>query len=449
MPFVAATRTREALTRFGVDLDAVSVDDAAARVTASVARERLVEALDRLLLGQPKPAGVRALLGRVDADPYRDAVRDAILADDRAKVVELASQKAALEQLSGFAAFLGDSREIGVERRRQLLQSAVSRRPADLGLLMTLSDTCPINQEGGANERLRWNQAAVAAAPANPAAYNNLGIVLRDKPDLAGAEAALREAIRLDPKDAAIHNNLGKVLFVQGRYAEARVAYAIALMLLPGEHALRADLSQRLSDCDRILKLTPRFSALLRGEDNPADNAERLAFARFAYDQKKFAIATRLWAEALASDPKLGDGRQTQYRYSGACAAALSAAGPGAEKPPLDTAAQAKLRGQALDSLTAELTAWEKLLTSGPPQDRPTIVRTLRHWQKDTDLASLRDQAALGKLPADEQKAFTQFWADVSALLKKAEEKPNAGPPPAPKDPEKKPEPAPQPPEKK
>ena len=52
------------------------------------------------------------------------------------------------------------------------------------------------------------------------------------------------------------------------------------------------------------------------------------------------------------------------------------------------------------------------------------MQRTLRHWQQDTDLAGIRDAAALAKLPADEQKAFAQLWADVAALLKKAEEKP-------------------------
>ena len=46
----------------------------------------------------------------------------------------------------------------------------------------------------------------------------------------------------------------------------------------------------------------------------------------------------------------------------------------------------------------------------------------MRHWQKDTDLAGIRDAAALAKLPAEEQKACTQLWADVAALLKKAAE---------------------------
>ena len=39
---------------------------------------------------------------------------------------------------------------------------------------------------------------------------------------------------------------------------------------------------------------------------------------------------------------------------------------------------------------------------------------------KVTDLAGIRDAPSLANLPADEQKAFTQLWADVAALLKKA-----------------------------
>lgn len=51
-------------------------------------------------------------------------------------------------------------------------------------------------------------------------------------------------------------------------------------------------------------------------------------------------------------------------------------------------------------------------------------MQTLNHWQKDPDLAGIRDTASLAKLPADEQKEFTQLWADVAVLLKKADEKP-------------------------
>jgi hypothetical protein len=96
----------------------------------------------------------------------------------------------------------------------------------------------------------------------------------------------------------------------------------------------------------------------------------------------------------------------------------------GQGEPLPDDAAKAKLRRQALDWLKAELAVWTKQLESGPPEARPHVVMTLSHWRKDTDLAGLRDEAALAKLPAEERQAFTRLWADVAALLKKAQEKP-------------------------
>ncbi len=74
---------------------------------------------------------------------------------------------------------------------------------------------------------------------------------------------------------------------------------------------------------------------------------------------------------------------------------ALAAAGQGKDEARLDDAAKALLRCQALDYLKAEQTAWNKLLESGSPQQRSFIVQTLSHWQKDTDPASIRDEATL------------------------------------------------------
>jgi hypothetical protein len=144
-----------------------------------------------------------------------------------------------------------------------------------------------------------------------------------------------------------------------------------------------------------------------------ARGADRLAFAQIAYGLKKLAFATQLWAEALATDPKLFDDRRLQHRYNAARAASLAAAGQGQDEPPLDEAAKAKLRRLALDWLKAELTAWDK------EQSRPAIVKTLRQWQQESDLAGLRDKAELARLPAEEQRAFTQLWTDVARLLKK------------------------------
>jgi serine/threonine protein kinase/formylglycine-generating enzyme required for sulfatase activity/tetratricopeptide (TPR) repeat protein len=154
--------------------------------------------------------------------------------------------------------------------------------------------------------------------------------------------------------------------------------------------------------------LAKRFAALLRGEDKPADDVERLIFAQAAYDREKFAVAARLWAEALASDPKPGGPRRAWLRCSVTRAASRAAAGQGTDDPPPDDAAKAKLRRMALDCLKAELAAWR-----GQPNTDPAF----RQWLADPALAGVRDKSALDKLPADERHAFAETWAEVAALL--------------------------------
>ncbi len=45
---------------------------------------------------------------------------------------------------------------------------------------------------------------------------------------------------------------------------------------------------------------------------------------------------------------------------------------------------------------------------------RVAIVQALSHWQNDSNLSCFHDKAAQDKLPAEEQKAFTQLCADES-----------------------------------
>src|SRR5262249_3335735 len=147
-------------------------------------------------------------------------------------------------------------------------------------------------------------------------------------------------------------------------------------------------------------------------------NAGRLALAQIAFDGKHYAFATQLWAAALASDPKAADDRLAQHR---ARVALLAAAGQGHDELPPDDAAKAKLRGLALDWLKAELTWRGRQLEKDRSGERAAVEAALLDWQKNGILAGIRDPAALAKLPADEQKACTQFWGDVTALLMKAE----------------------------
>ena len=264
-------------------------------------------------------------------------------------------------------------------------------------------------------------RTAVRLKPDFAAAQYELGIALTRQGKLDLAITEYREAIRIKPDYAEAHCNLGILLQEKGDPAGA-------LDLLRKGHELgsrrpdwRYPSAQWVAAAERILALANRLPGIVSGEDKPRDNAERLAFAQMAYKRKHFAVAHRLWAEALESDPKLVDNRRAQHRYNAACAAALVAAGQDKNQPPPDDAANAKLRRQALDWLKAELTAWGKLLESGPSRARPAIIEVLNHWKQDSDLASVRDALALAKLPEEEQKAWRALWAEVQSLLERAE----------------------------
>src|SRR5262245_3445728 len=136
------------------------------------------------------------------------------------------------------------------------------------------------------------------------------------------------------------------------------------------------------------------------------------------------AAAARLHRDALAASPALGADPRTGIRYDAACAAALAGCGRGEDVGKLDEAAQARWRQQALDWLRADLTHWAKHSDADAPQPRSAVQQTLRHWQKDADLAGVRDEAALAKLPEPERQAWRKLWADVEAALVRASRTP-------------------------
>jgi serine/threonine-protein kinase len=137
--------------------------------------------------------------------------------------------------------------------------------------------------------------------------------------------------------------------------------------------------------------------------------------------KKLYAGAARLYAEGFTAHSKLPDDLKAAHRYNAACNAALAGCGHGKDVPQPDDKERARWRKQALDWLRADLASWTKLMESGKPEDGKAVQDALRHWQKVPDLAGIRDPDAVAKLPADERDACRRLWADVAALLAKAE----------------------------
>jgi serine/threonine-protein kinase len=260
---------------------------------------------------------------------------------------------------------------------------------------------------------------AIRLRPDYPEARYNLGNTLRTSGDLPGAIAAYREAVRSRPDFAEAHCNLGLVLRQEGDYAGAVSALRRGHELGSKRPNWRYPSAQWLAEAERMAAVAERLDAVLKGDDQPRNDAERLAFGQMCFDTKRYAAAARLWGEALDSDPKLGEDRQAPHRYNAACAAALAADGKDRDGP-LPMEGSKALRARALGWLRAELDAWAKVIESNGPQAKATAARTLQHWQQDADLASVRDPEALAKLPEAEHGEWKALWAEVEALLLKA-----------------------------
>ena len=168
-----------------------------------------------------------------------------------------------------------------------------------------------------------------------------------------------------------------------------------------------------MTETERQAALAARLPGVIRGDEQPRDAAERLAFADLAYRSKRFGPSARLFAGAFQADPKLAEDMTAHNRYNAACAAARAAAGKGDDKPPLSEPEQARWRKQALDWLKADLAHWTRQARSGPPQAKAIVKPTLDHWKADAALAAIRDEDSLTRLPEDERKAGRSLWAEV------------------------------------
>jgi formylglycine-generating enzyme required for sulfatase activity len=177
-------------------------------------------------------------------------------------------------------------------------------------------------------------------------------------------------------------------------------------------------------EAERLLGLDRRLSAILKGEFEPADPREHVALAQLCKQYKRlYAAAARFYAVAFSIDTKLADDLRSSHRHDAAVAASLASTGQGEDAAKLDTAERARLRGQALAWLRADLGAWSERVENGTPQERAAAGKMLRHWQADPDFAGVRGPAALAKLPEAERAEWQRLWADVQPLLEMAEGK--------------------------
>ena len=251
--------------------------------------------------------------------------------------------------------------------------------------------------------------------------YFNRGRVFRQMDRPADALTAFNDAARLDPEAPDIQESLALALRLLGRFEDSLAVMKRAHELaskIPGRWPNSA---KAVSDCETLVRYDRALAAILRGEAPPADAQERIGVAEFCMIWMRMpATALRLWTALFAEGyPKSDQDRATQM-FNAACAAAKVASGDGVDIPKLDDAGKAVHRRQALEWLTATLKTWSRVVDEGAPKNCLAIANRMKGWETDSDIASLRDEAALSKMPRADQEACRKLWADVSALKERA-----------------------------
>src|SRR5262249_37516205 len=150
------------------------------------------------------------------------------------------------------------------------------------------------------------------------------------------AVAEYRRAAELKPAFAEAHCNLGLTLRQRGEFAGALAALNRGHELGSRRPDWPYPSPRWGEETGQLGERAGRLPAVLRGEVQPADAAERNAYALLCYDQKRYVAATRLLAGALEADPKLADDLEAGYRADAACAAAQAGCGRGADADQID-----------------------------------------------------------------------------------------------------------------
>jgi tetratricopeptide (TPR) repeat protein len=277
--------------------------------------------------------------------------------------------------------------------------------------------------QGRLDEAVAAYRRAIQLDPTDANTHTLLGIALLFKGQPGDAIEAHRQAIAIDPKYGKAHGALGMALQTKGQFADAREAFRRCLDLTPKTDPFHARTAGYLRECEQIMALEQKLPEFLKGDAQPATVNERLLLADLCARHKKlYVAAARFLAEALDADAALARDPDKGHRYAAACCAAMAGCGKGEDAGKLDDKERARLRQQSLDWLKADLALWDKVAANPDPKAREAARQQLEDWQQDADLAGVRDQESLAKLPDAERDAWTKLWDDVAAVLKKASE---------------------------
>jgi tetratricopeptide (TPR) repeat protein/serine/threonine protein kinase len=252
------------------------------------AAERVIAAARILDPDQPRNR-LRALWGRWKAPESKEELRRLSAA--------AASWDPASVVLMGRALGQAGLRE----EMATLLRQAQQRYPGDFWI--NVYSVVVTSALGRYTDALRYAGVAVGIRPNIAAAHDMLGAIFCDGiRDYPAAEAAFREAIRLQPDSSSTHYNLGNALREQGKKVEAAACFREAIRLKPDLARAHTNLGMLLMEQGKLNEAVARYREAIRHEPELVEPHTQLGNA--LRQQRKLVEAEACYREAIRVQPE-------------------------------------------------------------------------------------------------------------------------------------------------
>ncbi len=142
---------------------------------------------------------------------------------------------------------------------------------------------------GRYDEAVATYREAIRIQPDKAWAHVCLSNALKDQGKFDEAVAEHHEAIRLEPGDAGSYCNFGTLLRIKGDYAGSLEMFRKGHELGTKQSGWNYPSAEWVAKAEELATQASRLSAILKGEDRPRDNADRLTLAQMCYDSKRYA----------------------------------------------------------------------------------------------------------------------------------------------------------------
>ena len=274
-------RNAQVFRDYGIDVEALPTEEAAARIAASRIQSDLVHSLNGWawnLRFDPRSQDssrwkrLLAISRAADTDPWRERLEQAVESKDGSVLREMAESVDPARMRTRTLAFLGRSlnRSGDVEAAVDFLRKVQREHPGDFLINCTLASCLDALNPRPGEEIIGFCRTALAIRPQSVYAHNNLGIVLKKQGQFDEAIACYKKAIQLDPKYVHAHNNLSVVFREQGKWDESIASCRRAIELDPksvsahnnlgNAFAQQPKLDEAIGSYKKAIELDPEYA---------------------------------------------------------------------------------------------------------------------------------------------------------------------------------------------